>query len=156
MNSAVNPVIQNRKAKFDYHISEKFEAGISLIGAEVKSIREGKANLRDSYVRILKGEAFLFNCHISPYSKIQGYQELDPLRTRKLLLHREEIDKLMGKSQKKGYAIIPLSLYFKKGRIKVEIALAEGKKQADKREAIKRRIHDQESKAAIKKFTRKG
>lgn len=148
--------VVNRKAKFDYLILERFEAGISLLGAEVKSIREGKANLRDSYVRILNGEAYLLNCHISPYSKVQGYQEIDPMRTRKLLLHRIEIDKLMGKSQTKGYAIIALAMYFKKGRVKVEIALAQGKKHADKREDIKRRIHDKESQAAIKKFTRKG
>jgi len=154
--AAVDTVILNRKARFDYHLFDKYEAGISLIGAEVKSIREGKANLKDSYVRIMKGEAFLFNCHISPYSRIQGYQDLDPIRIRKLLLNKAELEKLSGQSQKQGHAIVPLSLYFKNGRIKVEIALAQGKKQHDKRETIKRKLHEKESNAAIKKFTKRG
>lgn len=144
------PAAVNRKARFDYFVLEKMEAGIALLGSEVKSIREGKVNLKDAFVRILKNEAFLFNCHISPYSRIQGYVDIDPVRTRKLLLHRQEINRLMGQSQQKGYAIIPLSLYFKKGKVKVEIGLARGKQQHDKRESIKRRIHDRETSAAIK------
>ncbi len=146
----------NRKARHDYFLFDKYEAGISLLGAEVKSIREGRVNLKDSFVRIVRSEAYLFNCHISPYSKIQGYQDINPLRSRKLLLHDSEINKLLGQSQQKGFAIIPLSLYFKKGRVKVEIALAKGKKQHDKREAIKKRIHDRESSAAVKRFKQRG
>lgn len=145
----------NRKAKFDYFILERFEAGIQLVGSEVKSIREGNVNLKDSYVRILKNEAFLINCHISPYSRIQGYTDLSPTATRKLLLKRKEIDRLQGVTSQKGLAVIPLSMYFKKGLVKVEIAAAQGKKSFDKRESIKRRIHDRESAAAIKKSTRR-
>jgi len=154
--SPIKPVAFNRKAKFDFFILDKFEAGVVLTGAEVKSIREGKINLKDSFVRILRGEAFLFNCHISPYSKIQGHVELEPTRTRKLLLKRDQIDKLAGMVGQKGHAIITLSVYFKQGLVKVEIATARGKKMADKRETIKRRIHDRESEAAIKQHSRKG
>lgn len=144
----------NRKARFDYFIEERFEAGIKLVGSEVKSIREGKINLKDSYVRIIKNEAFLIGCHIAPYSKIQGYTDLDPTVTRKLLLKRAEIDRLNGLTSQKGKVIIALSVYFKKGLVKVEIGVGMGKKQYDKRETIKRRIHDRESAAAIKKHTR--
>lgn len=145
----------NRKAKHDFFLLDKFEAGICLLGHEVKSIREGKVNLKDSFVRVVKDEAFLFNCHISPYSKIQGHMAIDPIRTRKLLLHSAEIAKLMGRSAQKGFAIVPLSLYLKRGKIKIEIALAQGKKQFDKREDIKKRIHARETSAAVKKFTKK-
>ncbi len=148
-------VAENRKARFDYFISDKFEAGIKLVGCEVKSIREGKVNLKDCYVRIMNGEAFLVNCHISPYSHIQGHVDIDARATRKLLLKKEELNKLAGLTAQKGYAIIPLLMYFKKGLVKVEIALGKGKQQYDKRETIKRRIHDRESSAAIKKYTRK-
>lgn len=146
--------IVNRKARFDYFLSDNMEVGISLLGCEVKSIREGRVNLKDSYVRILKGEAWLVNCHISPYSKIQGWVELDPVRTRKLLLHRHQIEDLKGKTSQKGFAILPLSMYFKKGRVKIEIALGKGKKQHDKRETLKRRIDDRESAQAIKRYSR--
>ncbi|MCM8775249.1 MAG: SsrA-binding protein SmpB [Candidatus Omnitrophica bacterium] len=152
----MNPIAVNRKALYDFFLFDKYEAGISLLGHEVKSIREGRVNLRDSFVRIANGEAFLVNCHISPYSKIQGYVETDPTRSRKLLLHRHEIDRLIGQSRQKGFAIIPLRLYFKKGRVKMEIALAKGKKQYDRRETIKRRIHERESSAAIKRSMRRG
>lgn len=155
MASPVQPDAFNRKAKFDFFILEKFEAGIALNGYEVKSIREGKINLKDSFVRVLKGEAFLFNCHISPYSKLQGYSEVDPVRTRKLLLKRHEIEKLTVLTGQKGHAIIPLSLYFKRGLVKIEIATARGKKLFDKRESIKRRIHDRESQAAVKSHSGK-
>ncbi len=148
--------ILNRKARFDFFLYDKFEAGIALLGCEVKSIREGKVNLKDSFVRIVGDEAFLFNCHITPYSKIQGHVDVDPIRSRKLLLKREEINRLIEKHKQKGFAIVPLSLYFKRGRVKIEIALAKGKKQYDKREDIKRRIHDRESTAAVKRHTRKG
>ena len=154
MNQSTTVV--NRKARHDFFLFDKFEAGIALLGCEVKSIREGKVNLKDSFVRVLRNEAFLFNCHISPYSRIQGHMDVDPLRQRKLLLKRSEIDKLAGLISQKGYAIVPLSMYFKKGLVKVEIAIAKGKKEFDKREDIKKKIHDRESQAAVKRFTRKG
>jgi SsrA-binding protein len=144
------PKIENRKARHDFFISDRYEAGIALLGCEVKSIREGRVNLKDSFVRVVRNEAFLFNCHITPYSKIQGHTGIDATRTRKLLLNRDEIQKLFGKTSQKGFTIVPLSMYFKKGRVKVEIGLAQAKKEFDKREAIKRRIHDRESAAAIK------
>ena len=147
-------VAVNRKARFDYFIHERFEAGIKLVGSEVKSIREGKVNLKDSYVRLVRKEAFLINCHIPPYSRIQGYTDFDPTASRKLLLKRKEIDHLEGLTSQKGFALIPLSMYFKKGLVKIEIAVAKGKKAFDKRETIKKRIHDRESSAAIKKHTR--
>lgn len=130
-------VCTNRKAYHDYFIEETYEAGISLLGTEVKSLREGKANLKDSYVIIKEGEAFLLNCHISPYSH-GNIQNHDPLRTRKLLLHRYEINKLWGKLSQKGYTLIPIKIYFnKKGNAKVEIGLCKGKRQYEKRETIK-------------------
>lgn len=147
--------ILNRKARHDYFLHEKFEAGICLLGCEVKSIREGRVNLKDSFVRLVRNEAFLFNCHISPYSKIQGHAEIDPIRSRKLLLKQAEIESLVGKTSQKGYAIVPLQMYFKKGLVKVEIALAKGKKEFDKRETIKRKIHDRESAAAVKDSARR-
>ncbi len=152
----MSQIAVNRKARFDYFLFDKFEAGISLLGSEVKSIREGRVNLKDSFVRIVRNEAYLFNCHITPYSKIQGHSEIDPIRSRKLLLKRSEINRLLGQAAQKGFAIVPLSLYFKKGLVKVEIALAKGKKQFDKRESIRSRIHTRETDAAIKHHTRKG
>lgn len=148
----MTPIAVNRKARHDFFIFDRFEAGIVLLGAEVKSIREGRVNLKDSFVRMARGEPYLFNFHISPYSKIQGHMEVDPLRSRKLLLKHSEINRLIGPMSRKGFAIIALSVYFKKGLAKVEIALAQGKKQYDKRETIKQRIHDRESAAAVKRF----
>lgn len=147
--------IQNRKARFRFFLYEKFEAGIALLGCEVKSIREGRVNLSDSFVRVMKNEAFLFNCHITPYSKIQGHTDIDAVRIRKLLLNRAELNVLEAKMNQKGFSIVPLSMYFKRGIVKVEIALAKGKKLLDKREDIKRRIHDRESAAAVKHHQRK-
>ncbi len=139
-------VCQNRKAYHDYYIEETLEAGISLLGTEVKSLREGKANLKDSYV-IMKGkEAFLLNCHISPYSH-GNIVNHDPLRSRKLLLHRKEIEELMGKSLQKGYTLIPLKIYFKDSHAKVELGVAKGKRLYEKREKIKER----EAKRAIER-----
>ncbi len=129
-------VTTNRKAYHDYFIQEKYEAGISLLGTEVKSLREGKANLKDSYAIIKNNEAFLLNCHISPYSH-GNIQNHDPLRTRKLLLHRKEINKLWGNISQKGFTLIPLRIYFKNGKAKVEIGLAKGKRQYEKRATIK-------------------
>lgn len=131
-------VCQNKKAYHDYSIEETLEAGIQLQGTEVKSLREGKANLKDSYVLLKNSEAFLLNCHISPYSH-GNIMNHEPLRTRKLLLHRKEIERIRGKAQQKGYALIPLKIYFKDSFAKVEIGLAKGKRLYEKRETIKER-----------------
>ena len=142
-------IAENRKAYHDYHLLETFEAGIVLLGTEVKAIREGRVNLRDSFARLDDGEAYLYNVNISPYSH-RGYAEHEPLRRRKLLLHRDEIRKLVGKTVEKGMTLVPLRLYFKNGRVKVALGLARGKKDYDKREAIKKRETDRETRAAIK------
>lgn len=142
-------VCQNRKAYHDYHIEDTVEAGMALSGTEVKSLREGKANLKDSYVLIKGGEAFLFNCHISPYSH-GNIMNHDPLRTRKLLMHREEIDRLSGKATTKGYTLIPLKIYFKDSFAKVEIGTAKGKRLFEKRETIKEREAKREIERAMK------
>ncbi len=139
----IKVIAKNRKAFHDYHIEETFEAGISLVGTEVKSLRDGKANLKESYVIIKNNEAFLFGCHISPYTH-GNIQNHEPLRTRKLLLHRKEIDKLWGSISQKGLALVPLKLYFKAGRAKLEIGLAKGKKQYEKRDTIKEREANRE------------
>jgi SsrA-binding protein len=146
---AQSNIAENRKAFHDYHLLETFEAGIALLGTEVKAIREGRVNLRDSYARLENGEVFLFNVNISPYSH-RGYAEHEPLRRRKLLLHRHEIRKLIGKTVEKGMTLVPTRLYFKNGRVKVAISLAKGKKEYDKRETVKRREADRETRAAIK------
>lgn len=142
-------VCQNRKAYHDYHIEETLEAGIALTGTEVKSLREGRANLKDSHVLIQGGEAFLFNCHISPYSH-GNIMNHDPLRTRKLLLHRNEIDNLTAKANIKGYTLIPLKIYFKGSFVKIEIGLAKGKRLFEKRESIKEREAKREIERAMK------
>ncbi|MEM1249920.1 MAG: SsrA-binding protein SmpB [Acidobacteriota bacterium] len=130
--------IQNRRARYEYHILETVEAGISLLGTEVKSVRAGKVQLRDSYVDFVRGEAFLVAAHISPYS--HGNRENhDPERRRKLLLHRREIEKYFGRVQQKGFAMVPLSMYVSGNRIKVELALAQGKKLHDKRASERER-----------------
>jgi SsrA-binding protein len=142
-------IAENRKAFHDYHILDTYEAGVALLGTEVKAIREGRVNLRDSYASVERGEVFLHNVNISPYSH-RGYAEHEPLRARKLLLHRNEILKLVGKTVEKGMTLVPLRLYFKNGRVKVALGLARGKKDYDKREAIKKRETDRETRAAIK------
>ena len=143
------PIADNRKAGHDFHLLEQFEAGLVLTGTEVKSIREGGANLRDSFCRLEGAEAFLLGAHIGQYSHA-GSAAHDPVRPRKLLLHRNELNKLLGKTTEKGLTIVPLRLYFKKGRVKVVIALAKGKKVYDKRETIKRREAERETRAAVK------
>jgi SsrA-binding protein len=142
-------IAENRKAFHDYHILESFEAGLVLLGTEVKSIREGNANLRDSFARVEGAEVWLYNVHVSPYSH-RGSSDHEPTRRRKLLLHRREIRKLIGKTVERGLTLVPTRLYFKNGRIKVEISLARGKKAHDKRETIKRREADRETRAAVK------
>jgi SsrA-binding protein len=142
-------IAENRKAFHDFHLLETFEAGLVLLGTEVKAIREGRVNLRDSYARVEDGEVFLYNVNISPYSH-RGYADHEPLRRRKLLLHRNEIRKLIGKTVEKGMTLVPVRLYFKNGRVKVAVSLAKGKKDYDKRETIKKRETDRETRAAIK------
>ena len=128
-------IANNKKAFHDYFIEEKFEAGISLAGTEVKSLRMGKCSIKEAFVKVEKGEVYIYNMNISPYEKGNIFNK-DPIRTRKLLLHKQEIRKLVGKQKEKGYTLIPLSVYFKGSLVKVEIALAKGKKLYDKREDI--------------------
>lgn len=144
-------IATNRQARHKYELFDKYEAGIALKGSEVKSLREGRVNLKDSFVRILRGEAFLINCHIPAYSHIQNVNLAEPTRMRKLLLKRSEIDRLSGQISRKGHTLIPLAVYFKKGLAKVEIAVARGKREYDKRETIKRRIADREAQRAVKR-----
>jgi SsrA-binding protein len=146
---AQSNIAENRKAYHDYHLLETFEAGLVLLGTEVKAIREGRANLRDSFARVENGEVFIYNMNISPYSH-RGYAAHEPLRRRKLLLHRDEIRKLIGKTVEKGMTLVPVRMYFKNGRVKVAVSLAKGKKEYDKRETMKRREADRETRAAIK------
>ncbi|HQZ39047.1 MAG TPA: SsrA-binding protein SmpB [Vicinamibacterales bacterium] len=146
-------IADNRKAFHDFHILETFEAGIALLGTEVKGIREGRANLRDAYARVEQGEVWLYNVHINPYTH-RGYVDHDPRRKRRLLLHRQEIRKLIGKTVEKGLTLVPTKLYFKNGRVKVALALAKGKQAHDKRETIRRREVDRETRAAVKERTR--
>jgi len=131
-------IAQNKKAYHDYFIEDTYEAGIVLQGTEIKSIRSGRLNLKDSYARVEKGEVFLHNMHISPYEQGNRYNH-DPLRTRKLLLHKKEIAKLVGITKEQGYSLVPLKIYFKNGYAKVLIGLAKGKKNYDKREDLKQK-----------------
>ncbi len=141
--SDIESIARNKRARFDYHILDTFEAGLVLKGTEVKSLREGKANISDAYGIIRDGEAFLLNLHISPYER-GGYTNHEPDRTRKLLLHRKEIRRLIGAVEREGLTLIPLELYFKKGVAKVALALGKGKKLHDKRETERSRDADRE------------
>lgn len=143
------PVAQNRRALHEYLVDEKFEAGLALSGPEVKSLRDGNASLQDGYVAVEKGEAWLLNVHIAPY-EAGSYNNADPKRKRKLLLHRREIAKIAARVQRAGETCVPLSLYFKGAHAKVQVALVTGKKTLDKRETIRRREADRETRAAIK------
>jgi SsrA-binding protein len=134
----VKIIAENRKARHDYFIEDKIEAGLVLKGTEVKSLRQGRANLKDSYARIKNGELWVYQMHISPYP-FAYYNNHDPLRVRKLLLHKDEIRKLYGKLNERGFALIPLRLYFRQGKVKMLLGLAKGKRQYDKRETIRRR-----------------
>ena len=146
----IKPIVTNKKALHDYFILEKIEAGLVLQGTEVKSLREGRANLKDSYARIDSGEAFLVGCHISPYG-CGGHFNHEPTRTRKLLLKKLEIKRLLGKMTEKGMTLIPTRLYFKNGKAKVEIGLAKGKRQYDKRETLRRKEEQREIERAFKR-----
>ena len=146
---AQRTIAENRKARHDYHILDTWEAGVVLLGTEVKAIREVRVNLRDSFARVDNGEVWMQNVHISPYSH-RGSAEHAELRQRKLLLHRDEIRKMVGKVAEKGLTLVPLELYFKGGRVKVLLGLARGKQAHDKRETIKRRETERETRAAVK------
>jgi SsrA-binding protein len=150
-SGGIKLICQNRKAFHDYEIVETLEDGMVLVGTEVKSLREGRANLKDSYARIKRSEVFLYDLHISPYSHA-SHDNHDPERVRKLLLHRQEIKRLLGKTQEKGFSLIPLKIYFKEGKAKVEIALARGKKAYDKRESLKRKEGERELDRARKRY----
>jgi SsrA-binding protein len=143
-------VITNRKARHEYYVLESYEAGIVLLGAEVKSIRGGRANLQDTYARIEDGEVFLYGMHVSPYEFSRG--DLDPVRRRKLLLNRKEIVQLARATEEKGVTLVPLRVYFKDGRCKVEIAVARGKARYDKRQAIAARDAKRETDRALKEM----
>lgn len=142
---------ENRKARHDYFIEDEYEAGIVLLGTEVKSLRLGRANLKDSYARITDGEVFIYQMHIGPYP-FAYYGNHDPLRPRKLLLHKREIKRLYGKVNEKGHSLVPLRIYFKNGKVKLTLALAKGKRKYDKREAIKRRDEKRDLDRARKEY----
>ena len=146
-------IADNRKARYDFHLFDTYEAGLVLLGTEVKAIREGRVNLKDSYGRVENGEVFLYNLHISPYSH-RGYAEHHPLRRRKLLLTKSEIRKLIGKTNERGFTLVPTRLYFQRGLVKVSVSLAKGKKTYDKRETIRRREIDRETRALVKERSR--
>ena len=148
-DDGIKIIAQNRKARHDYLIESSIEAGMILVGSEVKSLRDGRANLSDSYAIIKEGESFLLNVHIAPYPPAASLNH-EPKRTRKLLLHAKEIAKLIIKLKEKGYTLIPLKLYFKGGRAKVELGLCRGKRQYDKRAAIKKRESDREVRRALR------
>lgn len=142
-------IANNKKARFDYFIEESLEAGIALAGTEVKSLRMGKCSIKESFIRIEKGEVFVYNMHISPYEKGNIYNK-DPLRVRKLLLHRRQIRKLEGQMAQKGYTIVPLEVYLKDGLVKIEIGLARGKKLYDKRQDIAKKDQRREAERQFK------
>lgn len=144
-------IAQNKKAYHDYFVEDTYEAGIVLVGCEVKSIRLGAINLRDSFVIIKNGEVFMIGAHISPY-KMGSYNNVDPRRTRKLLLNRSEINKLRGKVEQKGYTLVPLKVYFKDALVKVQIGLCKGKELHDKRQAIKEKENDRNLRRAMKEY----
>jgi len=146
---SVRILSENRQARHNYFIDETYEAGLVLLGSEVKSLRDGKANLVDSYAQIRRGEAFLINAHISPYAGANQFNH-EPTRTRKLLLHAREIERLTGKTKERGLTLIPLKLYFKDGRAKVELGLARGKKLYDKRDTLRRKVAEREVERSLK------
>lgn len=144
MAEGIKIIAKNKKATHDFFIEERYEAGISLAGTEVKSLRMGKVNLKDSFALAKDGELYVYNMHISPYEKGNIFNK-DPLRTRKLLMHKKEIQKLFGLTTVKGYTLVPLSLYFKQGKVKMELGLAQGKKLYDKRQSMKEKAIQKES-----------
>ena len=149
-NKSIKIVAENRKARHDYAIHETYETGIALVGTEVKALRAGKANLKDSYAAVTKSaEVYLYNMHISPYEQGNQFNH-EPLRDRKLLMHKAEIKKLIGKTREKGFTLVPLKLYFSHGKVKVELALATGKKLYDKRQSLAERAAKRDIDRAMK------
>lgn len=153
MPEGVKMIAQNKKARHDYFIEDTYEAGISLAGTEVKSIRLGKVNLKDSYAQVKNGEMLLYNMHVSPYEKGNIFNK-DPMRERRLLLHRSEINRLNGLVTQKGFSLVPLSLYLKRGIVKVEVAVVRGKKLYDKREDIASRDAERDMQRHVKDYNR--
>ena len=151
MSQDKNTIVHNRKATHEYFIEQRLEAGLVLQGWEIKSIREGRAQLSESYIFVKRGEIWLFGANITPLLSASTHIKADPIRTRKLLLNRQEIDKLTGYTERQGYTLIPLSLYFKKGKLKCEVGLAKGKKQHDKRAAMKDREWAREKQRVMKR-----
>ncbi len=149
MKESIKLIANNKKARFDYFIEDSYEAGICLAGTEVKSLRMGRCSVKESFVRIEKGEVFIYNMHISPYEKGNIFNK-DPLRVRKLMLHKYQINKLQGQLNEKGYTLVPLQVYFKNGRVKVEIGLAKGKKLYDKRQDIAKKDQRREAEKEFK------
>ena len=145
-----NTIVRNKKAFHDYFIEEHYEAGLALQGWEVKSLRAGRAQIKESYVLIRDGEAYLFGCHISPLSSASTHVKTDPTRTRKLLLHRDQLDRLIGAAERKGYTLMPLALYWKRGRVKLDVGLAKGKKEHDKRATEKDRDWQREKQRLLR------
>lgn len=149
MDEAVKIIAQNRRARYEYHILETFEAGLVLNGTEVKALRGGKASLPESYARVENGEVFLIGAHIDEYDQGNRFNH-DPTRRRKLLLHRREINRLIGRVEERGLTLVPLRMYFRRGKAKVELGLARGKKMHDKRETLKARVQEREARRAVK------
>jgi SsrA-binding protein len=147
-------IIDNRKAFFDYFVEERYEAGLVLEGWEVKALRAGRGQIKEGYVVIKEGELFLIGTHISPLPEASKFANLDPVRTRKLLLHRDQIDKLIGKVEQRGHTLVPLNFHYKEGRVKCEIGLAKGKKLHDKRETEKKRDWDRERARLMRSATK--
>ncbi len=146
-------VCTNRKARHDYYIQDTIETGVVLVGTEVKSLREGRAHLKDSYALVKNGEVFLFNCHISPYTH-GNLQNHEPLRTRKLLLHRAQIRKLLGLTTQKGFTLVPLKIYFTRSKVKLALGIAKGKKLHDKRHALREKEANRDMERALKEVNR--
>ena len=149
--TAHRPIAENRKARFDYFIEERYEAGLVLEGWEVKSIRAGHVQLKEAYVVVKSAEIFLIGCHVTPLTAASTHVQADPTRTRKLLLHAEEIRKLIGKVERAGYTLVPLELHYTRGRVKLEVGLAKGKKQHDKREAEKEKDWKREQQRLLRR-----
>ncbi len=144
MAEGQSTIALNKRARFEYHLEERIEAGISLMGWEVKALRAGNINFSESHVLVRRGEAFLFGCLINPLTSASTHVETDPMRTRRLLLHKRELASLIGQVERKGYTLVPTAMYWKRGKVKVEIALAKGKKQHDKRKTEKDRDWERE------------
>jgi SsrA-binding protein len=150
-NKASKTIAVNKRARFEYHIEERFEAGIALEGWEVKALREGRVQFADSYVLLKDNEAFLFGCQISPLATVSTHVTPDPTRTRKLLLHRNEIDRLTGAVERRGYTLIPTAMYWSRGRAKVEIGMARGKQKHDKRKTVRDRDWERQKARIMKR-----